>query len=221
MNSSEQPLKTAGYRTQPLVVPGNSCYGHGHGWARVVSFAPQVHKEERVKVPMRDMVCHVCGKSSQIPAAALSAQCVHCHAYFETTHYVLHSGTRHRILHSLGNVIVPGGVELSHLDVMCSDLVISGKVSGRFCATQRLELRGRARIKGELSADFLSVPSGASVTVAPSVMVRNAELRGELRGRLIAKGQVHVYSNGRLLGTCRAEKLLLDPGAEHEGGLLT
>lgn len=220
MTHPEPSLSASGYRPQPLLVQEDSCYGVERVRERGFSFAPQVHREERVKVPMRDVVCPVCGKSSQIPAAALSAQCVYCRAHFETIPYVLRSGTRHRILRTLGNVVIPEDAELSHLDITCSNLVISGKVSGRFCAARRLELRGRARVTGELSADFLSVPSGASVTVTPSVMSQNVELRGELRGRLIAKRQVHVYSSGRLLGDCRAEKLLLDPGAVHEGFLL-
>ena len=217
MSQFEQVLGAAEYRAQPLVVPQVSCRRSTCDTGGAISFAYRPHREERVKVPMREVVCHVCGRRSQIPAAALSAHCVHCCAHFETVSYVLHSGTRHRILRTLGDVTIPKGVKLSHLDIACSNLTVSGRVSGRFYATQKLELRGEAHINGDLKADFLSVTSSSRVVVDPSVVVQNAELRGELQGRLIAKGQVHVYADGKLLGDCRAEKLLLDPGAVHEG----
>ena len=217
MIQSGQALSTAGYRVQPLVVPQVSCRRAALNTKRAISFVSPVHGEEHAGVPTREVVCQVCGRRSRIPIAALSAHCVHCRSHFETADYVLRSGTRHRALRTLGRVTIPEDAELSHLDIMCSDLVISGKISGRFRATQKLELCGRANVSGELSAVFLSVPFGARVTVDPSAMVQDAELHGEMRGRLIAKGQVRVYAGGKLLGDCRARKLLLDPGAMHEG----
>ena len=143
----------AEYHTQPLVVPVVSGYVPVEERRRHGVFAPLPPdaREERVPVPTREVVCYECGRRSQIPAAALSAHCVHCRAHLNTANIELKPGTSRLTVRTLGDVTLPAGVVLSHLSIICRHLTIAGRASGSLRCSGTLTLRGEARERVSLS----------------------------------------------------------------------
>lgn len=209
----------SGYITEPLVVPVVSGYLPEGMRARRGIFSPPAPgaREERVPVPVREVVCYECGKSVRIPTAALSAHCVHCRAHLNAADVVLKPGSRRLTIRTLGDVTVPAQVELSQLTVVCRNLLVSGKAVGTLHCSGSLVLRGHAVVEGHLQAATLEVAAGAQALCSPAIAAESARIDGKLTGRLYCNATIYIGRGGWLQGDCRAEHLSIDPGGRHEG----
>ncbi len=219
MIDERQASADPGYVTQPLEAPGVSGYLPQGGRRRCDPLARPLQREPHVVVPTREVVCYECDKVCRIPAAALSATCPHCFAHLSTGDVTLKPGTHRLHVRTLGNVKIPDGVELSHLDVVCHHLQVAGCVNGALRATGSLTLTGHAALSGKLIAHTLVVQRGANAQVSPGISVEQAELHGALCGLVHARGHVRIHATGQLTGPCRAASLQIDPGGRHAGTL--
>ena len=71
-------------------------------------------------------------------------------------------GTFEGELISTGKLIIgPTGVVKAHLNL--EEAFISGKVTGDICVKKSLVLRGRAEVRGDITAPLLSVDEGVSI----------------------------------------------------------
>lgn len=207
------------YVTEPLVVSVVSGYIPESERGRHGVFAPSAPgaREERVPVPTREVTCYECGRVSQIPAAALSAHCVYCHAHLNTADVTLKPGSRRLTVRTLGDVTLPTGVELSHLTIMCRNLVVSGRASGMLKCTDTLTLRGQAVVEGQLQTSRLEVAPGAQAKCSPAISAESAQVDGRLEGRVHCSGDIVIGGAGTLEGDCRAARLHVAPGGQHRG----
>lgn len=219
MHRARWAAKRAGYVTQPIEAPTVSGLlpEEDRKLKTLYSLPPKDAREERVAVPTREVVCYECGKRSHIPVAALSAHCVHCRTHLNTANITLKPGSRRLTVRTLGDVTLPTHVELSHLNITCRNLNVSGKGSGTLRCTGELTLRGEARLEGQVQADSLRVAAGAKATVEPGISAREGEIEGQICGRLNIKDLLHICKGGVLVGDCRAPRLAIDPGGKHDG----
>ena len=204
------------FRTEPLIVPtvsGLLPAGERDRRVALTSFRPE---DERTQVPMRDVVCYECGKECQVPAAALSANCIHCHAHLNMANVEIRPGSRRLTVRTLGNVQVPSGTVLSNLSVVCHNMEINGRVSGSFRCTGELVFNASTRVEGSISAHKLVVDKGAEVEFAVGAAVESAEIYGKLQGRLQCKGLLHIYRGGSYEGICKAADVLVEPGGRYD-----
>lgn len=181
--------------------------------AALTSFRPD---EARVQVPMRDVVCYECGRSCQVPLAALSANCLHCHAHLNMADVEIRPGSRRLTVRTLGNVHVPSGTVLSNLSIVCNDMVVDGRVSGSFRCSGTLSFNASAVVDGSISAGKLVVDKAAEVELLVGAAAETVELYGSLKGRLQCKGELHVYRGGSYEGVCKAADVVVDPGGRFD-----
>ena len=209
----------AGYKTQPLEVPivSGLLPEEDRKLRGIYALSPRDARKERVAVPTREVVCYECGKVSDIPVAALSAHCVHCHTHLNTANITLKPGSRRLTVRTLGDVTLPADVALSHLSITCRNLTVSGKGEGNLRCTGELTLRGTARLEGQVQAGTLRVAAGARASIQPGASAHDAEIEGHLTGRLHIKDLLHISRGGRLTGDCLAPHLAVDPGGLHDG----
>lgn len=204
------------FRTEPLIVPtvsGLLPEGERDRRAALTSF----HTEDsRVQVPMREVVCYECGQSCQVPSAALSANCLHCHAHLNMADVEIRPGSRRLTVRTLGNVHVPSGTVLSNLSVVCRDMVVDGRVSGSFRCSGTLSFNASMCVDGSMSAGRLVVDKGAEVELAVGAAAEAVDLYGTLKGRLQCKGQLHVFRGGAYEGVCKAAEVVVDPGGRFD-----
>ena len=204
------------FRTEPLIVPTVSGLLPAGERDRRVALTSFRSEDERTQVPMREVVCYECGQSCQVPTAALSANCLHCHAHLNMADVEIRPGSRRLTVRTLGNVHVPSGTVLSNLSVVCHHMEVDGRVSGTFRCTGTLSLNTSMSLDGAVSADKLVVDKGADVELLVGAAAERVEIYGYLRGRLQCKGLLHVYRGGAYEGVCKAADVQVEPGGRFD-----
>lgn len=174
-------------------------------------------RERKVQVPTREVECYECGRRSHVPAAALSANCIHCHAHLNMTDVELKAGTKRLTVRTLGNVTVAADAVLSHLFIVCRNLNLEGRASGSFRCSGSLIVAGSTRVEGSVQAADLVVNKGVNLVLTQGAAVQNAAISGRVAGRLDAEGSVHILRGGELCGDCTAATVQVEPGGAHLG----
>ena len=154
------------FRTEPLIVPTVSGLLPAGERDRRVALTSFRSDEGRVQVPMREVVCYECGQTCQVPSAALSANCIHCHTHLNMADVEIRPGSRRLTVRTLGHVHVPAAPVLSHLSVVCNNRDVDGRVSGSFRCTGTLSLNASMVLDGAVSAGKLVVDKGLDVGFA-------------------------------------------------------
>ena len=190
------------YKTEPLVVPSVSGLLPEGERSRRVALTSFVPEGKRVVVPTREVVCYECGKRSRVPSAALSANCIHCHAHLDMSDIELRPGSRRLTVRTLGDVTVQQDAVLSHLSIVCNNLTVMGRVSGDFLCRGRMTLGVTTRIEGKVNVDELVVEKAVNAVFANGVHARNVDIQGRLTGRIDATGRVMIRRSAELCGDC-------------------
>lgn len=205
------------YRTEPLIstcasglLPEGEC-------KRRVALTSFSSRESRAKVPGKDVVCYECGRRSRVPAAALSASCIHCHAHLRMTDVELKPGSTRLTVRTLGNVTVLSDAVLSQLSIVCHNLNINGKGNGTYRCSGRLRITADNSVDGEVRVGSLHISRGTTVTFNRGVFAENVDIYGKVNGRISATGKVKLHRGAVLCGECHAPMLVLKSGASHQG----
>lgn len=203
------------YRTEPLNVPyvsGLLPEGERDRRVALTSFRPS---GTQTRIPTREVECYECGRRSHVPASALSAGCVHCHATLNMQDVELTPDSRQLTVRTLGNVMVAPGTVLSHLSIVCRSMTVYGRISGSIRCTQELCFRESSRVEGEVRARRLVIDRQAEVVMPDGVSVREALVEGKLAADVRAAGVVRVGRDGVLRGRCDAADIAVEPGGQY------
>lgn len=205
------------FRTEPFISPlASGLLPEGERDRRVAltSFRSERSIE---RVPTKEIVCYECGKRSHVPSAALSANCLHCHAHLSMADIELKPGSPRLTIRTLGDVTVPAETVLSHLSVVCGNMTVYGRVSGSFRCAKTLRFHSSMRVEGAVKAAELVVEKDAEVVLAEGATVKEATVRGRLTGEITAKGVIHVERGGQLVSICTAKDIVVHPGGSYGG----
>ena len=200
------------FRPEPLVASSVSGLLPEGERDRRVALTSFHSKEKEAHIPMREVVCYECGKTSSVPAAALSANCLHCHAHLNMADEEIRPGTERLTIRTLGDVTVPPETTLSRLSVVCRNMEINGRVSGSFRCTRALVVNESVQIDN-LQAGRLVVARDAEVMLAKPAQVGAANIYGRLTGVLRSDGVVKIYGTGEVTGLIFAADVVMEPGA--------
>ncbi len=205
------------FRTEPLIVPTVSGLLPEGERNRRVALTSLPTAKEKLSVPQREICCYECGKHSHVPAAALSAQCLHCHAHLNMGNVELRAGWRRPTVHTLGDVTIAADAVLSQLRIICRNLNVNGRGTGSYRCSGRLNFATSIGVEGSVSADTLAVERTCNVRLERVAIVRNATICGRLHGRIQAQGSITIARSGVLVGDCEAAELIIEPGGQHQG----
>ena len=205
------------YKTEPFIVPSVSGLLPEGERNRRVALTAFDARERKVQVPSREVVCYECGRRSHVPSAALSANCIHCHAHLNMTDVELRPGSRRLTVRTLGDVTVQADAVLSHLSIVCRNLQVEGRASGSFRCSGSLILANSSRIEGSVQAANFVVNKGIQVILTQGASVDKASIAGRVTGRIVASGRVCIERGGELCGDCVAAELVVEPGGTHLG----
>ncbi len=165
---------------------------------------------------MREVTCYECGQISEVPSAALSANCIHCHAHLNMANVEIRPGSRRLTVRTLGDVTVAPGTVLSNLSVVCRNMEVNGRVSGSFRCSGVLSFNVSTRVEGSISAGKLVVDKGEEVELVVGAVAESVDLYGMLKGRLQCKGLLHVFRGGGYEGICKAADVQVEPGGRFD-----
>lgn len=174
-------------------------------------------RDTRTKVPGKDVVCYECGRRSRVPAAALSANCIHCHAHLRMTDVELKPNSSRLTVRTLGNVTLQSDAVLSQLSIVCHNMYLNGKGNGSFRCTGRLRISSDTQIDGEVRVGSLHVNRGTQVTFTRGVFAETVDIYGKVSGRIEATGKVKLHRGAELCGDCYAPMLVVKNGATFNG----
>ncbi len=205
------------FRTEPLIVPTVSGLLPEGERNRRVALTSLPSARERAAVPQREVCCYECGRRSHVPAAALSAQCLHCRAHLNMGDIELRHGSRRLTVRTLGDVSIASDAVLSHLSIVCRNLQVNGRGTGSYRCTGRLTFACSIAVDGSVSAEELVVERGCEVELEQVTVVNTAHIRGKLKGRLKARDEITIARSGVLMGDCEARVLTQEPGGQHLG----
>lgn len=170
-------------------------------------------------IPTRSVVCHVCGRVSEVPAAALSAHCIHCRVHLAMGDVSLFPGSSKTRVYTQGDVTIHPNAVLSHLDIHCHNLLMKGTASGNFVCSGVLDIHSKTAVSGAVRAHTLRLREKSHAVFRKAVMVHNAVIEGTLEGKLEATGSITVAETGVFLGDVKAGALTVRPGGVHRGHL--
>lgn len=205
------------YRTVPLVSPYASGLLPEGERNRRVALTSFDTRTKRAQIPGKDVVCYECGRRSRVPAAALSANCLHCHAHLRMTDIELKPNSQRLTVRTLGNVTVLADAVLSQLSIVCHDLLLLGKGSGSFRCTGRLRICTDTVIDGDVQAGELLVDKGVTVTFLRGVRADVADVHGKVQGRITATRKIKLQRGAELSGDCQTPQMVIKSGAVHHG----
>ncbi|MGN0837231.1 MAG: polymer-forming cytoskeletal protein [Akkermansia sp.] len=210
------------FRTEPLVVQSVSGLLPEGERDRRVALTSFASRSSEHRVPQREISCYECGKRCSVPAAALSAHCIHCHSHLNLADMEIKPGSHRLTVRTAGRVLVPAETELSApLSIRCGELEIHGRITGSFFCTGRLTFASSLQVSGAVRAAELRVEKGARVTLQEGARVRTATVAGQLQGVLRARGVVRVLRTGLLEGDCAADQVVVEPGGRWLGQALS
>lgn len=200
------------FRPEPLVASSVSGLLPEGERDRRVALTSFHSKGKESQIPMREVVCYECGKTSSVPAAALSANCLHCHAHLNMADEEIRPGTERLTIRTLGDVTVPSETTLSRLSVVCRNMEINGHISGSFRCMRALVVNESVQIDN-LQAGRLVVARDAEVMLTKPAHVGAANIYGKLTGVLRSEGVVKIYGTGEVTGLIFAADVVMEPGA--------
>ncbi len=170
-------------------------------------------------IPMRSVICHECGRISEVPAAALSAHCIYCKAHLSMGDVTMFPGSPKMRVRTQGDVTIHPRAILSHLDIHCHTLTMKGVASGSFVCSGTLDISSETVITGIIRVHTLHIRKNAHVTLRKSAVVHHALIEGTLEGKLDVSGVVTVGETGVFLGDLKKGDLIVLPGGIHRGHL--
>lgn len=206
-----------GYRTETLNVPVVSGLLPESERNRRVALTSFVPRSEKPQLPKREVTCYECGRQSQVPLAALSANCVHCHAHLKMTDVDLKPGAQRLTVRTLGNVTVLADAVLSQLSVVCNNCTLNGRGSGAYRCSGTLRVSCNNRIDGSVQAKRMLVDKSTDVVLTQGVTTDELEVYGRLTGRIVANKGIVIHRGGELYGDCYAPNLIVEEGGVHRG----
>ncbi|MDK3157906.1 polymer-forming cytoskeletal protein [Kamptonema cortianum] len=174
-------------------------------------------QKKRGKKGKRTVECFSCRGKVDVAGDALSTVCHHCGYDIDINDHSI-MGICSRDIETKGHLHVGVKGRLVSARVAVGSADIRGKVSTKdFSCEGVFELHPSATFFGHLQAETLKVMPGATFHVDRSMEVRNAEIYGKVKGKMIVTGRVYLAETAQVDGDIVAAAVDAEPGAAING----
>jgi cytoskeletal protein CcmA (bactofilin family) len=164
----------------------------------------------------RRVRCFQCGTELEVAKAAASTMCKRCSSYVDLADYQI-SQTVSKSFRTHGRLVLEEKGYLLNTESLVGEAVVKGRLIGKLATEDALEIHSTATIKGTLVPGRLVIPAGHHFRWPQPLMVRDAEIGGELVADLTGTGTIVLKSNARLFGNVTAANLVVEAGAVFVG----
>jgi len=179
--------------------------------------APVPPPEPRRQV--KRVVCFQCGTELEVPPSAQSTMCKRCSAHVDLQDYRI-TATLSKNLRTKGRIVVEPEGCLLNTDSFAGEAVLKGKLIGKLTADS-LEIHQGCQIKGGFKAGKLIIPLGTVLSWPQEIVVKNADISGELVAKVKATGTVLLRATAHFFGDIEARHVVIESGAVMVGALKT
>jgi cytoskeletal protein CcmA (bactofilin family) len=163
--------------------------------------------------------CFDCHRKQEVSGAATSTICPSCSAHIDLSDYKITTSFS-RSIRTTGEVHVTTKGDLSSSSVACRRAIIEGRLRGNLDSAGPIIVNTSGKIPGKLSASEMVIEKRAEVYFFRRVRVGNIEIRGRMRGEIIAGGLVTIRKHGSLEGTVTAKAINVEKGGVFSGQLI-
>lgn len=160
---------------------------------------------------MKRIICFQCGMELEVSPAAQSTMCKRCSAHVDLQDYDI-SNTLSKNLRTKGRVVLQETGCLLNTDSIAGEAILKGKLLGKLNADS-LEIHRTAQIKGSFKTRKLILPADSVLFWPESLLVRDADISGELTANLRATGTVRLRASAVFFGDIEAKHLVVEEGA--------
>lgn len=160
---------------------------------------------------MKRVICFQCGTELEVSPAAQSTMCKRCSAHVDLQDYDI-ANTLSKNLRTKGRVVIGETGCLLNTDSIAGEAILKGKLIGKISADS-LEIHRTAQIKGSFKTRKLILPADSVLRWAEVLVVRDADISGELTASLRATGTVRLRASALFFGDIEAKHLVVEDGA--------
>ena len=160
---------------------------------------------------MKRIECFQCGTELEVSPSAQSTMCKRCSAHVDLQDYDI-ANTLSKNLRTKGRVVLHETGCLLNTDSIAGEAILKGKLLGKLSADS-LEIHRTAQIKGSFKTRKLILPADSVLFWPESLLVRDADISGELTANLRATGTVRLRATAVYFGDIEAKHLVVEEGA--------
>ena len=167
-------------------------------------------------IEQRRIRCFQCGTELEVAKAAASTMCKRCSSHIDLADYQI-SQTFSKSFRTHGRLVLEEKGYLLNTESLVGEAVLKGRLIGKLATEGILEIHSSANIKGILLPGRLVIPQGHRFNWPQPLLVRDAEITGELVADLKGTGTVILKSSARFFGNIIALNLVVEAGAVFVG----
>jgi len=142
--------------------------------------------------------------------------CKRCSSHVDLADYQINQ-TFSKSFRTHGRLVLEEKGYLLNTESLVGEAVLKGRLIGKLTTEGALEIHSSANIKGTLLPGRLVVPYGHHFRWAQPLMIRDAEISGELVADLKGTGTVVLKPTARVFGNVIALNLVVEAGAVFVG----
>ena len=162
--------------------------------------------------------CFECGTRQEVVRTATSSSCKTCGSYIDLQDFKITGGFS-KAIQTAGNIEITPKGDLNSAKAICGSADVRGPMRGHLVCTGEMNVRYRGRVTGGIETDVLRVAKKSKVEFVRPIRAREAHIEGEMSGRILASGTVHIAKSGFFSGTIYARGIDIERGGEFQGEL--
>jgi cytoskeletal protein CcmA (bactofilin family)/ribosomal protein S27E len=196
---------------EPRVAVSSNCRQCGK-YLRVQELLNPKRKEEARAPEQKRVACFDCGTEMDVPAVAKSAMCKRCSSYIDLQDYAI-SNAVSKNFRTKGRFVVEAKGYVFNTEVVAREIVLRGRVIGKFSAEQSLTVYPGAEVNGTLVTPLLLIPADTTFHWREPTQCVIVDVSGEAVGNIRASNLIRVRRGARLFGSATAPNLVVEDGA--------
>ncbi len=159
----------------------------------------------------RKILCVGCRETLFVSKHATSTICPHCSEYCSLENFTIANHRRENI-RTRGNVAIQRKASLTASEVICDNLKVYGKISGKIDCTGDAFFHCSGKVVGSLRCKHLIIHKICNLTFLPGIHAETAEIHGEVKGDIICDGKIKITKTATVIGDCTAPTVVLEDG---------
>ncbi len=159
----------------------------------------------------RKILCVGCRHELFVSKHATSTICPNCSEYVSLESFTIANHRRENI-RTRGNVSIQRKASLTASEVVCDNLKVYGKISGKIDCAGTAFFHCSGKVVGSLRCKHLIIHKICNLTFLPGIHADTAEIHGEVKGDIICDGKIKISKTATVIGDCTAPTVVLEDG---------
>lgn len=162
--------------------------------------------------------CFECGTRQEVVRTATSSSCKSCGSYIDLQNFKIEGGFS-RAIQTAGTIYITPKGDLNSAKAICGSADVRGPMRGHLVCTGEISFKYKGRITGGIETDTFRILKKSVVEFVRPVRAREVHIEGEMSGRILSTGTVHIAKSGRVTGAIFAKGINIERGGEFDGEL--